>query len=552
MHYTTSTLLAAAGLISCCTAAPPNRPGQHGPPSHHGPPGHHAPGKPFNGIKNFIYIVPDGYGQHSQTMARDYAMLLPPNTTASNPGPSGFSLPADDLVVGTVRTWASDNLITDSAASGTAFACGHKSYNDAVGVTPDGLPVGSVLEAAKLQGFKTGLVVTSTINHATPAVYAAHVANRDSYEAIAAQEIGYSHPFGSVVDILMGGGRCYFKPQNDSESCRSDDLDLFGFAEEKGFTVMQDRAGFDALEMGEYAPLPYIGLFNDDQMMYEIDRSKSPEKEPSVLEMVETALVSLDKAVSGAGGASAKGGRPGKPEHGPQNGKGYFIMIEASRTDHAGHANDAAAHVHDTLMYNEVMAFVKAWIDEHPDTMMMSAADHECGGLTTNGFDPSTLTEAEHSFEYLLDLWEDFNGTDSRSFFVDTILAGAGLADTEDSVIDELLANPDDISTELTKLQAAKAGVNWSTGGHTAGDINLHGYAQGEMGSQFKIDMAGNRDNTELARYIEKVLGLDLDGTTAKLREGDLSYVAPEDAAKKMMKRTVKSRDGHGAHGHAH
>jgi alkaline phosphatase len=360
MHYTTA-LLATAGLICSCSAAPPPKPG----------PGAGGPG-PKTGIRNFIYIVPDGYGQHSQTMARDYAMLLPPNTTASNPGPAGFHLAADPLVVGTVRTWASDNLITDSAASGTAFACGHKSYNDAVGITPDGLPVGSILETAHLAGFKTGLVVTSTINHATPAVYASHAENRDSYEAIAAQEIGYSHPFGSTVDILMGGGRCYFKPQNDSTSCRSDDIDLFDFAASKGFTVMQDRAAFDKLNLGEDAPLPYIGLFNDDQMMYEIDRSKEPEKEPSLLEMVETALVSLDKAISGR--TPPKAGKPGKPA-GPTD-KGYFIMIEASRIDHAGHANDAAAHLYETLMYNEVMDFVRKWIDEHPDTMMMSAADH--------------------------------------------------------------------------------------------------------------------------------------------------------------------------------
>ncbi|ETN40028.1 uncharacterized protein HMPREF1541_04303 [Cyphellophora europaea CBS 101466] len=525
--------LAAAGLVCSCAAVP-----AWSPP--------HA-----NGIKNFIYIVPDGYGQHSQTMARDYAMLQAPNVSASNPGPPSFELGADKFVVGTVRTWASDNLITDSAASGTAFACGHKSYNDAVGVTPDGLPVGSILETAKLAGFKTGLVVTSTINHATPAVYAAHVAHRDSYEAIAAQEIGYSHPFGPMVDILMGGGRCYFKPQSDDTSCRSDDLDLFGFAEEKGFTVMQDRAGFDALNMGQDAELPYIGLFNDDQMMYEIDRSREPEKEPSLLEMVETALVSLDRAVSG--NAPSRPGRPGKPGHGNggNNGKGYFIMIEASRIDHAGHANDAAAHVHDTLMYNEVMEFVGKWIDEHEDTMMMSAADHECGGLTTNGFDPSTLSAASHSFEYLQDLWDENTG-DERAFLVDTILPGAGLSDVvSDAEVDELLASGDDMWETLTELQAETAGVNWSTGGHTAGDINLHGYGAGPKMREFKADMAGNHDNTELPRYIEKVLGLDMDATTAKLRAVPAGWVADEDAAKKVKRGNVKSRDGHAA-GHAH
>lgn len=82
----------------------------------------------FPAARNFIYIVPDGYGQSSQTMARDYVSLL---RNGENPkAPVTYQLAADKLVIGTVRTQASDNLITDSAASGTAFACGVKTYND--------------------------------------------------------------------------------------------------------------------------------------------------------------------------------------------------------------------------------------------------------------------------------------------------------------------------------------------------------------------------------------------------------------------------------------
>ena len=77
--------------------------------------------------KNFIYIVPDGYGPASQTLARDYASLL---LNGENPGrPVTFQLPGDKLIIGNVRTLASDNLITDSAASATAFGCGVKTYN---------------------------------------------------------------------------------------------------------------------------------------------------------------------------------------------------------------------------------------------------------------------------------------------------------------------------------------------------------------------------------------------------------------------------------------
>lgn len=140
----------------------------------------------------------------------------------------------------------------------------------AIGVNDDGQPVGSILEAAKMEGFKTGLVVTSTINHATPACYAAHVADRNSYEKIAEQEIGYSHPLGPQVDILMGGGRCYFKPKSDPTSCRKDNIDLFGFAKKSGYRVMQDRAAFDELKKGtsKAAELPFIGLFNDGTYLH--------------------------------------------------------------------------------------------------------------------------------------------------------------------------------------------------------------------------------------------------------------------------------------------
>ncbi|KAJ4288652.1 hypothetical protein N0V90_011889 [Kalmusia sp. IMI 367209] len=446
-------------------------------------------------------------------MARDFVSLQRTGSNATSPIIE--ELAGDRLVLGTVRTHASDNLVTDSAASGTAFSCGVKTYNDAVGVDSLGAPVASILETAKLAGFKTALVVTSTINHATPAVYAAHVANRNSYEAIAAQQIGYSHPFGPVVDILLGGGRCYFKPQSDPTSCRSDDLDLFEFAEQKGYHVMQDRAAFDDF-VGGYASnasLPYIGLFNDDQMMYEIDRSKEPEKEPSLLEMAEAALSSLQRATSNST-------------------KGYFIMIEASRIDHAGHANDAAAHVHDTVMYNDILAYVQKWIDTHPDTMLMSAADHECGGLTTNGFDPTPLIDVEHSYEYLETIWNAYNGTDKRGYFTSTILPAAGLSDATDAQIDALLSASSPWAQMKTMI-AKKAGVNWSTGGHTATDVTLHGYAAGAQWREYKADMAGNHDNTRLPRYIERVLKLNLDETTAKLRRVNGSWVPSDEVAKR-------------------
>lgn len=239
--------------------------------------------------------------------------------------------------------------------------------------------------------------------------------------------------------------------------------------------------------------------------MYEIDRSRQPQKEPSLLEMVETALTSLDRATKWSF-------------------KGYFLMIEASRIDHAGHANDPAAHLHDTIMYNDVMKFVREWIDKHPDTMMMSAADHECGGLTLNGFNPLPLKSVSMSIEEVGRLWKAYNGTDRRGYLADTILPGYGLSGLASAEIDTILKN-NNLGSDLVSRLSKKAGVNWSTGGHTASDITLHGYGSGWRGGNLKADMAGNWDNTQLPTYIEGVLKVKMSDVTKKLRAKGTDWV---------------------------
>lgn len=97
----------------------------------------------------------------------------------------------------------------------------------------------------------------------TFAGYAAHVVHRDSEAKIAEHEIGYSHPLGSVVDVILGGGRCYFKPQATAGSCRKDSIDLLAFGKKQGYNVFTDRAGFDKLKQGKAAKLPYVGLFTE-------------------------------------------------------------------------------------------------------------------------------------------------------------------------------------------------------------------------------------------------------------------------------------------------
>jgi len=464
--------------------------------------------------RNFIYIIPDGLSPASITVARAYEALMSGEATPEQPLFDPIFI--DQLPVGNLRTHSADDMVTDSAAAGTALATGFKTNNYMIGVNPDEEPVGSVLEAAKMAGMKTGLVVTSVINHATPAAFSAHTLDRDGYPIIAAQQVGYSHPLHQNVDFLMGGGACYFRPQEDADSCREDDVDLLSHAESLGYHITEDRAGFDSLERGQGdVKLPILGLYNNStHLAYEIDRQQQAEetREPSLTEMTEVALNALSKSTA------CKGRKC-------RSTPGYFIMIEASRIDHALHANDPVAHLHDVLEYQHLVEFVKDWIDQHPDTAMISVADHETGGLTLpDGWDPRPLSAASHSAAYIQAQIDAYAGNDTSAFFARQ-LASYGLGgEILNATTAASLAASEDFEADLVNVMNEETGLHFSTGGHTAVDVVLYAYAHGKMGEELRRDLAGNHDNTEIPRFIERYLRLDMDAVTRELRE-DLGWL---------------------------
>lgn len=128
------------------------------------------------------------------------------------------------------------------------------------------------------------------------------------------------------------------------------------------------------------------------------------------------------------------------------------------------------------------------------------------------------------SIEEVDRLWSAYNGTDRRGYLADTILPGYGLSGLSDSEIDQILAN-DNLGSDLTSRFSSKAGVNWSTGGHTASDIVLYGYGNGWRGDDLRSSMAGNWDNTQLPGYIEGVLGVTMSDATKKLRQHGVNWV---------------------------
>ncbi|KAG8735992.1 hypothetical protein FRC10_009930 [Ceratobasidium sp. 414] len=180
-------------------------------------------------------------------------------------------LASDTIQIGSVRTRSSSSYVTDSSAAATAYSCAIKTYNGAVAIDENGNPCGTVLEAAKLAGYKTGLVVTSHATDATPAAFASHIWNRNQEDKIAVQLIG-DQPMGRVTDILFGGGLVYFQPNSTPGSARPDSRDLIYESQAAGVHTLSNRTAFDALAGGENGKLPMLGLFAPRALAYEIDR----------------------------------------------------------------------------------------------------------------------------------------------------------------------------------------------------------------------------------------------------------------------------------------
>jgi alkaline phosphatase len=309
------------------------------------------------GKRNLIFMVSDGMGPTSMAMTRSYMQY-------AEGLPWGAQLVLDKHLIGQSRTRSTSSLVTDSAAGATAFSCGSKSYNGAISVLDDHSPCGTVLEAAKKAGYMTGLVVTTRITDATPAVFAAHVNMRSEEDRIAEQMVG-DYPLGRVVDLMLGGGRCHFLPNGTDGSCREDEKDIIAIAKDKGFGYVSTRKEFDGLDLGNTVKLPLLGLFAETDIPYEIDRRNENDIYPSLDEMAQTALKALSKATANSD-------------------KGFFLMIEGSRIDHAGHANDPAAQVHEVLAYDKAVAAVLKFLDEDDtEAVMVSTSDHETGGLAT-------------------------------------------------------------------------------------------------------------------------------------------------------------------------
>lgn len=251
-----------------------------------------------------------------------------------------------------VKTYSIDSPVTDSAAAATAMACGVKTVNDVLGQDAtaiarkqDGKPVESIAEIAKKMGKSVGLVTTTEITHATPAGFYAKVNDRDLGKTIASQLLK------SDFDLFLGGGQKYF----DMKSLKKD----------RSVSLVQNKK---ELKRTQTSPgKKVLGLFSQGHLSYELDR-KPESEEPSIMDLSLFALEKLN-----------------------ENKKGFFLMVEGGRIDHALHANMTPQALYETDQFDKTIGKVLEVLEKQnmlQDTLVLVTADHETGGLSINGYPP--------------------------------------------------------------------------------------------------------------------------------------------------------------------
>ena len=269
-------------------------------------------------VKNIIYLIGDGMGLTSVSMMQlnnDYQ-------------PTIFDK-ADNIAL--QKTYSLDNRVTDSAASGTALATGHKTNNTMLGQLPDDTHVQSLMELATERGMSTGLVVTTYLQHATPGAFYAHVPSRHEYTKISEQLLA------SDIDIAIGGGMAFFR-------------ELYGSYDEAVKAISD--SGFVLQE--------------------NLDKEASGERILALL---------ADKEIENRAGYLAKATAQAI-DHLDDNNNGFVLMVEGSLIDGMGHGNNAEGQRAEMRDFMEAIEVAVEYAKQHPDTLVVVTADHETGGLS--------------------------------------------------------------------------------------------------------------------------------------------------------------------------
>ena len=324
--------------------------------------------------KNIILMIGDGMGI-SQITAGMYR--------------NGNKLELERCkVIGLIKTTSKKQLITDSSAGATAFATGKKTRNGMVSqAMEDSANYKTFVEYAEEYKKATGIVVTSTVTHATPACFYAHFPRRyDANEPISAQFIN------SGVDVLIGGGKKYFEN-------RTDNRNLLNELSEDGYTILDTLTPeFDTKEVFK---LVYLYAPTQPGKLVFSEGDEAPSRGPILPLATEKAIEILKK-----------------------DSNGFFLMIEGSQIDWGGHNNDSEYIINEMLDFNNTIKKVLDFAEKDGETLVVITADHETGGyaIIDGKLDGSEMTggfSTEHHSAAMIPVFAFGKGSEKFSGIYD-------------------------------------------------------------------------------------------------------------------------------------
>ncbi|WP_219212943.1 alkaline phosphatase [Variovorax boronicumulans] len=444
--------------------------------------------------KNVLFFLGDGMGITTMTAARIYKVGEDGDLTMDTLPETAF-----------VHTYSNDAQVTDSAPSMSAYMTGVKMNNEVISMTADtkatdaagkayhvnfdstcpstnGQAVETLLEQSKAKGYATGVVTTTRITHATPAATYSHVCHRDAENTIAAALVpggsGFNGKLGDGIDVLFGGGTDYFLSK-EAGGKRTDKRDLIAEFKTAKYSFAADKAAFDKLPVDGSTKI--VGLFTKSHMAYDLDRAA--DKEPSLAEMTGKAIDAL---------AARK--------------KGFFLMVEGGRIDHALHATNARRALQDTGAFDDA---IKLALDKMQavdpglkNTLVVVTADHD-HTLQLNGYAART-GKTESGKPGVLGLVKDYVDTSKTSKDVEgnpyTIIGfgnGPVRLATRGAIDSTALENKD-------YRQEAVVPTDPTSDSETHGGADVFLGAQGLGADNF----SGVLTNTDVFGLIKKAVGL--------------------------------------------
>ncbi|RID85905.1 alkaline phosphatase [Mesobacillus zeae] len=402
-------------------------------------------------------MIGDGMGP-SYTSAYRYLKDNPGTKFREN---SAF----DQYLVGQQSTYAEDpeENITDSASAATAMSSGIKTYNAAIAVDNDESEVKTVLESAKENGKATGLVATSELTHATPASFGAHDVHRKNMNAIAEDYYDERINGQHKVDVLLGGGKDLFV---------RNDRNIAAEFKKDGYRLVSSKKEMLADNSGKV-----LGLFAPRGLPKMIDRTESV---PSLEEMTNSAIKRLSKDKDG-----------------------FFLMVEGSQIDWAGHDNDIVAAMSEMEDYEKAFKAAIEFAKKDKHTLVIATADHSTGGFSIG---------ADGIYNWFTEPIKAAKKT--PDFMAEQITKGAGVEETLNKYMgfdltSEELASVNkaaetkrvlEIDNSIEKIFNKRTNTGWTTGGHTGEDVNVYSYGPS------REKLAGKVENTDLAKHVFNLL----------------------------------------------